>query len=241
MLTAREAGGEAEAVARQTDRYIRFFNAPHKAPEAPKEVLNKVVEQGDDIRAWSYLTGDGRRFSTFRRQVEQQKDGKEAYKAIAASLWNTMGTARPGTAVEPGEFNFATFLTNFNKAEQNGLLRSAFRGTDYEKHLDDMRALAKLAGDVRVLQRLDNKSNSAGAFTTIAGVIAGVQAPMTTGAALLGGYAGAALMANPKFVRFLTSGLRSAARRPETFNLAAFTAELQRQARSALTPDEERR
>jgi hypothetical protein len=228
MNTAQQAGGDAAAEARRTDRFIRFFRSPHRGAEAPAEVLNKIVDRGDDVRAWTYLRGDARRFRTFRRAVSRYDP--QAYDAVAASLWNTLGRGKPGAVNEAGDFSWSTFLTNFNELNEKGTLNAAFSGTRYEPAMQAMRDLSTIAGDMRNVQKLANHSNTAGVMQNIGLVLGAVNAPWATASAVVGAGGSSLLFTRPGFVRWLTGNLRNAVNRPQSFSPNNFTADLSRRA-----------
>lgn len=141
--------------------------------------------------------------------------GKDNWDAVAATIFQRMGTATPGAQNMAGDtFSVQTFLTNWNKYGQNkgaldALLEGSSGGTKFVK---DMNAVAKVAERFREAGRVfSNPSGTARAIANV-GLGTSVMTSLLTGnlktAATILAVATSANMSaraftNPHFVSFL--------------------------------------
>jgi hypothetical protein len=195
----------------------------------PLQTLQKIVDQGTDAQALTYA-------------LQGAKDGKQRIAQLRASFkpeeWDTVASTvfdRLGRAVpsqqsasmlgeEAGDFSVNTFMTNWNKLQQNGSAKVLFGGTRYRELEQPMNDLVKVVGSLKDAQKMANTSGTArsnGVITLVtalggsAGGYFGGDAQSAggygLGAAIAltgGGYGAAKLLTSPSFVRWLSTSAR---------------------------------
>ena len=139
----------------------------------------------------------------------------EEWHEVQSGVIDQMGRSLPGQRTPETDFSFSTFLTNFNKMDTRGAreesgsdsgLKALFGGR--ENTVPQLRRMAKVAGEMRELDKLKNNSMSgAMAGNLLTGGLFLTQAPShplaAIGSLLVGNVASKALE-SPTFVRWLS-------------------------------------
>lgn len=157
-------------------------------------------------------SGDLRKLNAVKRSLNPDE-----WHDFSSSVIDQMGRALPGQRTPETDFSFSTFLTNFNKLDTRGArseaaadsgLKTLFSGAGRDSQLPLLRKLAKVAEEMRELEKFRNASQSGalmgniatGSFLTDA--IFSHHPAAAVGSFLIGNAAAKALE-SPTFVRWL--------------------------------------
>lgn len=198
-----------------------LFDRTNQWYEGQKELnstLEKLVGSGDAHVVGSKLLSPN--ISSKTVVAMRKKFSKDEWDALAGSMFNQMGRAKPGQQNITGmEFSPETFLTNWNKLKD--VRQTIFGGTQYADAAKEIDKLAVVSEALKKSSQLRNTSNTAGVswwmnFLTAMSptALAGAAMGPSSGAIVAGavGSAGVALsanrfaklMTNPAFVRWAT-------------------------------------
>jgi hypothetical protein len=226
MQSLADAHGASQA-ARRADRFTRA------GEQARRPALEKFAPEGASgervfeniIRAAKEGSGaDSKSLAALYRSVPKQEWNK-----VTSTFIDRMGRAKPGqtTAAGAAEWSPSSFLTEYSKLSKNGkfYLFDAAGNSELRRALDD---LLKVSGELKRVEKLGNPSGSG--HIAIQGGVAGSLATAASAAvyygdlspalalafAGIGGNGAARLMANPRFVRWLTGAhkVQKAAKSP---------------------------
>lgn len=205
---ARATGGDAARALSLADRYTRF----NRTVNLP--ILERIQRQATDQQVFDLAFPRSGRpdVGTLGRIVRNMT--REERSTLAATILDRMGTPTPG-AQAAEDFSAATFLTNWNRLNQNGpaARRLLFGPEDAElgRSLD---RLVRVASAIRDTSRYTNWSNTG---RTVAGLaVAGavgnevMQGDVggfvrAVGLTLVAPAVGARLLTSPAFVNWLSS------------------------------------
>lgn len=207
-VAKRESAAKALAALERSDKYYKV--AMNRLDERLAPILTSDIPE----RMFLALERSGHAGRTVINAAKRSI-GKENWDVVAGTIFQRMGTAKPGAQDAAGEiFSVETFLTNWNKYARNrGTLEALTSGTSGgAQFAKDMTAVAKVAERFREAGRVfANPSGTARAIanvglgTSIATAAIGGQ--VKTAATILTVAASANLSAraftNPKVVRFL--------------------------------------
>jgi hypothetical protein len=223
---AAQAGPDAVKKLQLHDRYVRFMRNDADGRVPPLETLQKIIDTGTDAQAYAYAmqgSKDGaQRLIRLRASMKP-----EDWDVVAATVYDQLGRALPGrqSATALGEaasdFSVSTFLTNWNRLQQNGSAKAIFSGTRYRDLQQPINDLAKVVSGLKDAEKMANTSGTARSnavitlFTALggsAGAYLGGDATTAGGAGLGaaaaltgGGFGAAKLLTNRTFVRWLST------------------------------------
>ncbi len=226
---ARAAGPDAEKKMQLHDRYVRFMRNDANGRVPPLETLQKIVDQKTDAQALTYAL-QGAKDGSQRLAQLRASFKPEEWDTVSATVFDRLGRAVPSQqsasmlGEEAGDFSVNTFLTNWNKLQQNGSAKVLFGGTRYRDLQQPMNDLVKVVGSLKDAQKMANPSGTArsvGVQTLITalggatGAAVGGDTESAGGTALGaaaaltgGGYGAAKLLTSPRFVRWLSTSAR---------------------------------
>lgn len=214
----RIARGQVPGVSAQLQRADRFYA---KTQDVLEKILAPLYKAGDSASERSYyrMEGDLRNSGqgTLKAMASLPKDARQQ---VTATAIDRLGKASPGQQNAEGSmFSPGTFLTNWNRLSPDGK-QSLFLfpgGKDIRTKLD---GIARSAEMMREANKVYANPSGTAQATNVAGVATGLASGAlgiaggnpATGLATMGtilgsmaaANAGARLMANPKFVTWLS-------------------------------------
>lgn len=220
---ARAAGGQRELEA--ADALMREFNAP----QGPGPALQSVRDAPTPERAFDVLKGmKGSQLMLMRRQM-----GQRQWNEFVATTLEGLGRANPGAigaagmGGPAGDFSVSTFLTNFNKLQENPeVYQALFGGRDYAALRTALERLLRVSTAIRETaptvvstggsQTAARTAPIAQAGTALAGAQMMMSGRPLSGAAVIGGalapFLTSRLMTNARFVNWLAGARQGATR-----------------------------
>lgn len=213
---AASQGPAAAAAAKRANNYTR-------ASSERLETLSRIVDRsGGPEKVYSAIMAGTRDGGTTLRSVLQSlpQDGQ---KALTAAVIKRMGIANPGAQDAAGEvFSAATFLTNWNKVSPEA--RRALFDRYGPGFSNDIEKIGRVAQNIKEGSKVfanpsgtANRAAAIGYYTSLpAAAAASAFAPsvgmMPFAALVLSGLAsnaGARLMTNPQFVKWLANSTKA--------------------------------
>ena len=200
----KEANGFYRAGMDRINNTLSKYYGPHAEPASVFYDLMRSGQAGS--------REDLSRLSQVKRSVSPDE-----WKTLSASVLDHMGRALPGQRTAETDFSFATFLNNFNKLDQRASqsgkaadsgLKLLFEGAHGTDHAETVKNLAKVASEMKELQKFHNFSRSgemAGNIATGTGLAtAGLNHhPLLAIVPLFTGNAASKLLESPTFVKWL--------------------------------------
>jgi len=212
---ARQAGPDAERAMALADRYTRFHLGGANGRVPPAATLQKIIDSGSDEAAFKIAMAGAKDGGTKLAQIRRNFTPEE-WDTVAASVWDRLGTAKPGAQgfIETGgdsAFSPQTFVTNWNSLSPESKA-ALFGGRRYADLRDEMNNIGIIAGRLAEAGSRRNTSNTAQPILW-SGLGLGVvnrlmegevgQAAVALATGTVAPYAAARLMASPAFVRWL--------------------------------------
>ena len=224
---AVKAGPKAHASWRAANKYFEI-SINQKVP-----ILEEIVKKGYSEDAYNILMKSsekgGSRLRTLRRQMPN-----EEWNAVSGTIFGKLGMATPGMqGAEGTTFSVNTFLTNWNKLAPEAKT-ALWAGTKHQELYKQLNEFASVAGDLKSVEALANKSKTGSVlmffslYGALGGAVGGV-AGRGVGGAISGAttvasltaipYVTAKLFTNQHFVKWLTSGIEIAKTNPNAMTV----------------------
>lgn len=204
---AMKRGGNAQKAYSLANRYYRQ-QMSHNIPTLEKVLQTKTDEAAYNL-AVSGAKDGGSRLSVLRRNFKP-----EEWDTVAGTVLGRMGRATPGQQDVAGQaFSVNSFLTNWNRLAPESK-QALFYGSRYNNLPGELDKLLRVVGSQKDVAAMANTSRTGQAIGTMAtymmpltGFASGGISGAASGAAVsLSPYAGAKLVTNPAFVKWLTDG-----------------------------------
>jgi hypothetical protein len=220
---AKAAGPDAEKASQLMDRYVRMQRGTGNI-----DFLTQLAEKGTDVQAANFaLSGTREGVSNLAKLRRNLKP--EEWDTVVASTIQQLGTKRSGATGsidEVADFDMLTFANNWEKMS-NSAKKVLFGGSRYERSLDDLEDLFKIASAGKAASGKLNFSNTtnnaiwtllgAGAIESVGSSIDGTPAQGLTAGTVVGLVSGRTmlkLMESPRFVKWVTDGTKIAQNNP---------------------------
>lgn len=206
---AMAKGGNAQKAYQLANRYYRQ-QMTHNIPTLEKVLQTKTDEAAFNL-AVSGAKDGGTRLAILRRNFQP-----EEWDTVAGTVLGRMGRATPGKQDVAGEaFSVNTFLTNWNRLAPESK-QALFHGSRYKNLHGELDKLVRVIGSQKDVVAMANTSRTGQAVGTMAtymmpltGFASGGVGGAFSGAAVsMSPYAGAKLITNPAFVKWLTDGAK---------------------------------
>ncbi|WP_321404481.1 hypothetical protein [Maridesulfovibrio sp.] len=208
---AMAKGGNAQKAYQLANRYYRQ-QMTHNIPTLEKVLQTKTDEAAFNL-AVSGAKDGGSRLAILRRNFQP-----EEWDTVAGTVLGRLGRATPGKQDVAGEaFSVNSFLTNWNRLAPESKA-ALFQGSRYNNLPNELDKLVRVVASQKDVAAMANNSRTGQAIGTMAtymmpltGFASGGVGGAISGAAVsLSPYAGAKLITNPGFVKWLTDGAKLA-------------------------------
>ncbi|SME89478.1 hypothetical protein [Desulfovibrio gilichinskyi] len=204
-------GGNAHKAYALANRYYKQQMA-HNIPTLEKVLQTKTDEAAFKL-AISGAQDGGSRLAVLRRNFQP-----EEWDTVAGTVLGRLGKSSPGQQDIAGQaFSVNSFLTNWNKIAPESK-QALFGGSRYSSLEPELDKLLRVVGSQKDVAAMANTSRTGQAIGTMATYMmpltgfasGGVGGAVSGTAVALSPYAGAKLITNPNFVKWLTDGAKLA-------------------------------